>query len=88
MQTNLRALFAGRSEAVEVPPKRGPGRPPKVRKREEASEESDAVVEALRTAPDQSEAFDEHPRLRHRQRKASCLEEGHEPGRVFLEALL
>ena len=69
MQTNLRALFAGRREAVEVPPKRGPGRPPKVRKREEASEESDAVVQALRAAPDQHEAFDEHLRVRHRKRK-------------------
>ena len=84
MQTNLRALFAGRREAVEVPPKRGPGRPPKVRKREEASEESDAVVEALRAVPEHPVGFDEHLRVRHRKRKASCLEE--EPsvfGRFF-----
>ena len=76
MQTNLRALFAGKREAVDLPPKRGPGRPPKVRKREEASQESDAVVEALRAVSDQPEGFDEHLRVRHRKRKADCLEEG------------
>ena len=44
MQTNLKSLFAGKREAAEVPPKRGPGRPPKVRERENAAEESDVVV--------------------------------------------
>ena len=35
MQCNLKAMFAGKREAVELPPKRGPGRPPKVRNKEE-----------------------------------------------------
>jgi transposase len=35
MQSHLRSLFAGKREAVELPAKRGPGRPPKVRKKEE-----------------------------------------------------
>ena len=46
MQSNLRSLFAGKREVVEEPTKRGPGRPPKVRKRE-GSEVEDAVVEAI-----------------------------------------
>ena len=65
MQSNLRSLFAGKLEAVELPPKRGPGRPPKVRKRED-----DAVLEALQSMPDQPEAYDEHLRVSHRKRKA------------------
>ena len=74
MQTNLRALFAGRREAVEVPAKRGPGRPPTLRQRDEAAEQPDAVVEAISSMPDQPEAYDERLRLRHRKRKAECLQ--------------
>ena len=43
MQANLKALFAGRREAVELPPKARPGRPPK-RKREELEERDEALV--------------------------------------------
>ena len=77
---NLRSLFAGKREAAEVPPKRGPGRPPKVRKREEEDEQPDALVEALRSMPDHQEAYDERLRLRHRKRKADALEGGEHPG--------
>ena len=80
MQTNLRSLFAGKREVVEVPPKRGPGRPPKVRKREEEDEQPDAIVEALQDMPDQPEAYDEHLRVRHRKRKAESMEGGEVPG--------
>ena len=68
----MRSLFAGKCEAVELPPKQVPGRPPKrVRTREE-----DAVVAALQSRPDQHEALDEHLRVRHRKRKADCMERG------------
>ena len=73
MQVNLRSLFAGKCEAVELPPKRGPGRLKKVRTREE---EEDAVVAALQSRPYQPEALDEHLRVRHRKRKADCMERG------------
>ena len=84
MQTNLRSLFAGKREVVEVPPKRGPGRPPKVRKREEEDEQPDAIVEALQDMPDQPEAYDEHLRVRHRKRKAESMEGGEVPGSCSL----
>ena len=45
MQSNLKALFAGKREAVELPPKRGPGRPKKVRE----DEAPDEVLEAVRS---------------------------------------
>ena len=48
MQVNLMSLFAGKCAAVELPPKRGPGRLKKVRTREE---EEDAVVAALQSRP-------------------------------------
>ena len=67
MQTNLKALFSGKREAVEVAPKRGPGRPRKVRKT--AAEEPDAVIEALQNIPDDHQAYDARLRLRHRKRK-------------------
>ena len=65
MQANLRSLLAGKREAVELPPKRGPGRPPKVRKTEE-----DAALEALQRMQDDPQSYDEHLRVRHRKRKA------------------
>ena len=64
----MRSLFAGRHEAAEVPPKRGPGRPPKVRK-ENVEEERDVVAEALQDNPGHREAYDERLRVRHRKRK-------------------
>ena len=67
MQTNLRSLFGGKREAVEVAPPKRLGRPPKVRKKEEV-EEPDAVFEALQSMPDQSEAYDEQLRMRRRKR--------------------
>ena len=76
MQANLRSLFAGKREAVEVPAKRGPGRPPKVRKREEEDEQPDEVLEALQSMPDDHQAYDERLRLRHRKRKAGSMEGG------------
>ena len=69
MQSNLRSLFAGKREVIELPPKRGPGRPPKARERE--VEEPDEVLEALQSQP---EAYDEHLRLRNRKRKVGCIE--------------
>ena len=80
MQSNLKSLFAGKREAVELPPKRGPGRPPKVRKREEEDEQPDAVVEALQSMPDQPEAYDERIRMRDRKRRADTMEAGEAPG--------
>ena len=80
MQANLRSLFAGKREAVEVPAKRGPGRPPKVRKREEEDEQPDEVLEALQSMPDDHQEYDERLRLRHRKRKADALEGGEHPG--------
>jgi hypothetical protein len=63
MQSNLRSLFAGKREAVELPAKRGPGRPPKVRKKEEETEQPDELVEALQSLPDHHQASDERLRL-------------------------
>ena len=81
MQANLRSLFAGKREAVEVPAKRGPGRPPKVRKREEEDEQPDEVLEALQSMPDDHQAYDEERlRLRHRKRKADAIAAGEDPG--------
>ena len=79
MQANLRSLFAGKREAAEVPAKRGPGRPPKVSKMEEA-EKPDEVLEALRSMPDNPEDYDERLRVRHRKRKADTMEAGEAPG--------
>ena len=59
MQANLRSLLAGKREAVELPPKRGPGRPPK-RKRDEEKELPDEVLQALRSIQEHHEAYDEH----------------------------
>ena len=42
MQTNLKSLFAGKREIVEVAPKRGLGRPPKPRA--QADEEPDVAT--------------------------------------------
>ena len=69
MQVNLRSLFAGKREAAEVPAKRGPGRPPKVRKREEEEEQSDPLVEALQSMPGSSEAYDERLCVRRRKKE-------------------
>ena len=73
MQANLKSLFAGKREAAEVPPKRGPGRPAKVRKEEE-DEARDVVAEALYQMPDQHEAYDEQLRLGRRKRKFAVTE--------------
>ena len=78
MQANLRSLFAGKREAVEVPAKRGPGRPPKVRKREEEDEQREEVLEALQSMPDDHKAYDERLRLKHRKRKADNMQAGGE----------
>ena len=69
MQVNLKAMFAGKREAVELPLRRGPGRPPKVRNKE--AETLDPVLEVCnpcRTShkPTMSclhgEALADHPR--------------------------
>ena len=75
-------MFAGKREAVELPAKRGPGRPPK--QREEEVEEPDAVLEAVRNMPDQPEAYDEHLGVRHRKRLRE--EEVEAPLKALLEA--
>ena len=83
MQANLKSLFAGKREVVELPPKRGPGRPPKVR--EEAAEEPDVPLAALQHMPGDPEAYDEHLRVRHRKRKFDSTED--EASRSHLAAL-
>ena len=65
MQVNLRSLFAGKCEVARLQPKRGPGRPPKLRKKEAPDE----VLETLQSMPDAHEAYDEQLRS-HRKRKA------------------
>ena len=70
MQTNLKALFAGRREVATVPPKRGPGRPPKVR--ENTAEEPDVVLSTLQ---DQPEAYAESS-IRGRKKKLHRLQNG------------
>ena len=65
MSLNLQALFAGRHEAIVLPPKRRPGRPPGEPKRMademlRAASEADALLQAVASAPaDQLEAYDE-----------------------------
>ena len=81
MQTNLKSLFAGKREAVEVPPKKGPGRPPKVRK--EVAEVPDVVLEAVQNMPDQPEAYDEQLRLSHRKRKFESIDDEVEGSNVI-----
>ena len=56
MQTNMKSLFAGKREIVEVAPKRGLGRPPKPR--EQADEEPDVVLVAVGNQAQQPEAYD------------------------------
>jgi len=56
MQTNLKSLFAGKREVIEVAPKRGPGRPRKIR--EQADEEPDAVLLAVENQANQPEAYE------------------------------
>jgi hypothetical protein len=53
MQTNLKSLFAGKREIVEVA---GPGRPPKPR--EQAADEPDVVLVAVENQAKQPEAYD------------------------------
>ena len=67
-----RSLFAGKREAAEVPAKRGPGRPPKVRKREEEEDQQpDPLLEALLLSmPGETEAYDERLRVSRHKRKA------------------
>ena len=73
MQCNLKAMFAGQREAVELPPKPRLGRPPKVRNKEEETVTPDALLEALLSLPGQPEAYDEHLRVRQYKRKADCM---------------
>ena len=67
----MRALFAGKREAVELPPKRGPGRLPKQKNEEEEEEEEkpDVLVEALREIPAQVEAYESQLHKWRRKRK-------------------
>ena len=65
MQSNLQAFFAGKREVVELPPKRGPGRPRKVK--EEAPEQQDVAFEAVRAQPvDWKAVEDDLPSKRHK----------------------
>ena len=84
MQVNLKAMFAGKREAVELPPwRRGPGRPPKVRNKEEEAEMPDVLLEALQSLPGDPKAYYEripkahYERLRVRRlkRKADCMDD-------------
>ena len=77
---NLRSFFAGKCEAAEVPPTRGPGRPKNWRTREEEDEQPDPVVAALQSRPDHPEAYDERLRVRHRKRNHDIIEAGEVPG--------
>ena len=84
MQRDLRALFDGKVVAAVLPAKRGPGRPPKVkREREEREEddERDEALEALESMVDDHQGFDEHMRPRKPQkRKAFAVRTGERPG--------
>jgi hypothetical protein len=56
MQTDLKSLFAGNREVIEVAPKRGLGRPRK--SREQAYEEPDVVLVAVENLAKQLEAYE------------------------------
>ena len=56
MHTNLKSLFVGKREIVEVAPKRGLGRPRK--SREQADEEPDVVLVAVEIQANQLEAYE------------------------------
>ena len=58
MQSNLKALFAGKREAVELPPPRGPGRPKKPRQDEAQDEALDVALAAVRHRALQNESCD------------------------------
>ena len=75
MQLNLKAMFAGKREAVELPPKRGPGRPPKVRNKEEEAEMPDVLLEALQSLPGDPKAYYESLPVRRRKRTADCMDD-------------
>ena len=80
----MRALFAGKVEAVVLPAKRGPGRPPKVkREREEREEddERDEALEALRSMAEDHQGFDERLRpWKPQKRRAAYVRTGERPG--------
>ena len=76
MQSNLKALFAGKREVVELAPKRGPGRPPKMR--EAAAEEQDAAFEAVQQQAQQAQAYEVDilaPPIKKRSVEATALAE-------------
>ena len=68
MQANLRSLFAGKREAVEVTPKKSPGRPRKLRKQED-EDAPDEALEKVESSLGHVDAYDELTRSG-RKRKA------------------
>ena len=61
MQSSLRAFFAGRREAVELPPKRGPGRPKKEKAEAKEApdvEVGDVVLEEVKALSEQPSGFE------------------------------
>ena len=80
MQVNLKAMFAGKREAIELPSERGHGRPPKamrkkMKKQPEQVEMPDAVFEALLGLEERPEAYYERLPVRRRKRTADCMDD-------------
>ena len=74
MQSNLKALFAGRREAVRLSPKRGPGRPKKKREApQEKDEGPDEVLQALHDNPHQYDDFNAALPMRGKKRKHGAI---------------
>ena len=73
-------MFAGKREAVELPPKPRLGRPPKamrkeMKKQEEEVEMPDVVLEALLHMEERPEAYYERLPVRRRRRTADCMDD-------------
>jgi hypothetical protein len=77
MQTNLKSLFAGKREVIEVAPKRGPGRPRK--NREQADEEPDVVLVAVENQANQLEAYEVDLAVTPQQKMRRWNKQGRQP---------
>ena len=79
----LQSLPGDRKACYELPPRRGPGRPPKVRNKKEEAEMPDVLLEALQSMPGDPKAYYEsipeahyeRLRLRRLKRKADCRDD-------------
>ena len=80
MQFNLKAMFAGKREAIKRPSERGLGRSHKamrkeMKKQEEEVEMPDVVLEALLHMEERPEAYYERLPVRRRRRTADCMDD-------------